>query len=237
MDEEKSVNIDIFNEKRTMNSTQGFNHLYDDVSRNIAQTLEGIAELKVDNKEGKIHLDSMTKELAKLQERFNERLNFLEKNSEWDKFTLAFFGETNAGKSTVIESLRIIFSEEYRQQFLEKNNNDLAKAEVELTSAAEQFYTDLGKIYKKISESVAGFSFSVTRLTQIIENESTFRLKMETNERRDRQEKERMESAVRLQIMQKESFAKIKLKVTGATIIGLVIGAGVMRLVSILGWF
>lgn len=35
----------------------------------------------------------------------------LENNTEWDNFSIAFYGETNAGKSTIIEMLRIYFNE------------------------------------------------------------------------------------------------------------------------------
>lgn len=35
----------------------------------------------------------------------------LEQNAEWDIFTIAFYGETNAGKSTLIETLRILLEE------------------------------------------------------------------------------------------------------------------------------
>lgn len=35
----------------------------------------------------------------------------LKKNSEWDKLVIAFYGETNAGKSTLIEALRIYLGE------------------------------------------------------------------------------------------------------------------------------
>ena len=42
-------------------------------------------------------------------------LDELQKNSEWDVYTLAFYGETNAGKSTLIETLRIILNEKTKQ--------------------------------------------------------------------------------------------------------------------------
>ena len=35
----------------------------------------------------------------------------LKKNSEWGKLVIAFYGETNAGKSTLIEALRIYLGE------------------------------------------------------------------------------------------------------------------------------
>lgn len=40
-----------------------------------------------------------------------ERLAELEKNAEWNTFTIAFYGETGAGKSTLIETLRILLQE------------------------------------------------------------------------------------------------------------------------------
>lgn len=42
----------------------------------------------------------------------NKSIEELKKNQEWDTFTIAFYGETNAGKSTIIESLRIYYQEE-----------------------------------------------------------------------------------------------------------------------------
>lgn len=40
-----------------------------------------------------------------------DRLAELEKNAEWNTFTIAFYGETGAGKSTLIETLRILLQE------------------------------------------------------------------------------------------------------------------------------
>jgi len=40
-----------------------------------------------------------------------DHITALEKNAEWDTFTIAFYGETNAGKSTLIETLRILLNE------------------------------------------------------------------------------------------------------------------------------
>lgn len=40
----------------------------------------------------------------------------LEKNAEWDALTVALYGETNAGKSTIIETLRILMGEKTKQE-------------------------------------------------------------------------------------------------------------------------
>jgi len=40
----------------------------------------------------------------------------LEKNAEWNALTVALYGETNAGKSTIIETLRILMGEKTKQE-------------------------------------------------------------------------------------------------------------------------
>ncbi|MCC7596472.1 AAA family ATPase [Janthinobacterium sp. FW305-129] len=43
-------------------------------------------------------------------------LDALESNAEWQTFTIALYGETNAGKSTIIETLRIVLGEQSKLQ-------------------------------------------------------------------------------------------------------------------------
>lgn len=54
--------------------------------------------------------------LEKLHEQIHEQLSILDKYAEWDTYTIALYGETNAGKSTIIETLRILFGEEGKKQ-------------------------------------------------------------------------------------------------------------------------
>ncbi|PKH56331.1 hypothetical protein CXF83_13115 [Shewanella sp. Choline-02u-19] len=54
--------------------------------------------------------------LTKLHVEISQQLINLEKNAEWDTFTIALYGETNAGKSTIIETLRIILAEELKNK-------------------------------------------------------------------------------------------------------------------------
>lgn len=49
--------------------------------------------------------------LTQYKEKTKQEIKELENLSEWDVFTLAFYGETNAGKSTLIETLRILLGE------------------------------------------------------------------------------------------------------------------------------
>lgn len=48
---------------------------------------------------------------TKISDEIKEHIAALEQNAEWDTFTIAFYGETNAGKSTLIETLRILLNE------------------------------------------------------------------------------------------------------------------------------
>lgn len=87
-----------------------------DIHTNIINAIETATEeiqrLQIKTASGITEIGSISARLEQSREKFSHELNLLNKNAEWDKFTVAFFGETNAGKSTIIESLRIIFKAE-----------------------------------------------------------------------------------------------------------------------------
>ncbi|GAA8572657.1 hypothetical protein KYTH32_09330 [Helicobacter pylori] len=49
-------------------------------------------------------------EFKNLESEGLKELESLKNNEEWEKFTIAFYGETGAGKSTLIECLRLFFN-------------------------------------------------------------------------------------------------------------------------------
>ena len=53
-------------------------------------------------------------------EEFQKAIEELKKSEEWDIYSIAFYGETNAGKSTILESLRIHFQEKTKQDMQEE---------------------------------------------------------------------------------------------------------------------
>lgn len=63
-------------------------------------------------------LDSLTSAINEA----DEQENYLKQNLVQDHLVIAFFGETNAGKSTIIDTFRIIFDEETRRNAIEKAN-------------------------------------------------------------------------------------------------------------------
>lgn len=136
-----------------------------------------IADLKVEHKEGKKELSNIMERLGKIQANFDGELHLLEQHAEWDKFTMAFFGETNAGKSTVIESLRILFKEESRQQLLEQNAQDMVKYEQALAGHVNQVREGLNKVYTQYAAEIAALKRSTAALAQVLQDESSGRIK------------------------------------------------------------
>lgn len=217
-----------------MNTAEDFNRLYADVGRNIEQTLSDIAGLHVENEDGKKQLNAMTMQLQTLQDTFNQKLAYLQQHAEWDKFTLAFFGETNAGKSTIIESLRILFDEKTRRQLLQKNQNELQKAEQELQENLTQLRSDLGRVYSDIVDKISAISFYAVRLQQIMTDESTLRLKMEEEKNKARQLLEQNESQSRLQMLQQQASKKARITLFVTAVVGLLVGAGTVVMINLL---
>lgn len=217
-----------------MNTAEDFNRLYADVGRNIEQTLSDIAGLHVENEDGKKQLNAMTMQLQTLQDTFNQKLAYLQQHAEWDKFTLAFFGETNAGKSTIIESLRILFDETTRRQLLQKNQNELQKAEQELQENLTQLRSDLGRVYSDVVDKISAISFYAVRLQQIMTDESTLRLKMEEEKNKARQLLEQNESQARLQMLQQQNSKKARITLFVTAVVGLLVGAGTVVMINLL---
>ena len=64
-----------------------------------------------ENEEVNEYQSEAKQKLFEIQKNLKISIDKLEKNSEWNFFTIAFYGETNAGKSTLIETLRILLGE------------------------------------------------------------------------------------------------------------------------------
>lgn len=106
-----------------MNNNELEQNIYQNLLYNIEMLLTNLITRSPDNsineqrKYAIAQLEGIKKELYK-------NLESLDKNSEWDTFTIAFYGETNAGKSTLIETLRIILKEKNKvKQQKEFNEN------------------------------------------------------------------------------------------------------------------
>ncbi len=80
------------------------------------------------------------KVFQQLERKSLKELESLKNNEEWENFTIAFYGETGAGKSTLIECLRMFFKEQskadqqerFRQLYTEKNHRGSGHALLDL---------------------------------------------------------------------------------------------------------
>ena len=77
------------------------------VIKDLIETIDA-AEIEATDKE----IANFSRDLLnELNSNIAAELDKLKAHSEWDTFTVAFYGETNAGKSTIIETLRILLAE------------------------------------------------------------------------------------------------------------------------------
>lgn len=98
--------------------------------------------------------------LTQHQQALQQQLDKLEKNAEWNTFTIAFYGETGAGKSSIIETLRILLQEPGKlasqrafrdlqskyglsEERLQKLQQDLAQADNALGELTQQLSATL----------------------------------------------------------------------------------------------
>lgn len=106
--------------------------VYDEV---MATTKKLVEELQSENEENdeevRKAINDIIEDVAMKNKAFEEAVAELTKDSEFEKFTIAFFGQTNAGKSTIIEALRILFGEEGRQHKITENIEEKERLEKE----------------------------------------------------------------------------------------------------------
>lgn len=126
-----------------MNQTKDFPQLYRDVRQSLSHALTDLSDITIDDEEGNHHLDDVRKSLEAIDANFKEEIDYLGRHAECEKFTVAFFGETNAGKSTIIESLRIIFNEQTRQQLIDANEARVEDLQVRFSQESERLIAEL----------------------------------------------------------------------------------------------
>lgn len=140
---------------------------YSDVKNVISEALESSFSEEYNSEEENAFAENVKKRLSDLNDIFKAEIDELEQNSEWDKFCISFFGETNAGKSTIIESLRIIYNEETRLQKILENQRNMQDAISENTEAYKSLIEQTQKLNgfiknKKKTVSVGTLIFAIT---------------------------------------------------------------------------
>ncbi len=194
-----------------MNTPENINRLYVEVSDSIGNAMKEILALNVENKDGKREIGNITDKLREIQTRFDSELHQLKTHAEWDTFTLAFFGETNAGKSTIIESLRILFKEESREALLKQHADDLEQFTHALSTHLEYVREGLHALYSEYTGELAAISKSTARLAQIIQSEVHKRITIAQAEADARTQIAQQEAQARVEVQQQEALHRKEL--------------------------
>lgn len=124
---------------------------YESVESMLDDALEKSHSIRLSGDEENAELKTIVSTLEEINTEFKLEIDKLEAASEWEKYCVAFFGETNAGKSTIIDSLRIIFDEEQRRIEITKQEKDYI---YELSKHRDE-YMDLLTKLKEINRSLA----------------------------------------------------------------------------------
>ena len=84
--------------------------IYDDLTQKVSTLITKIVT-EINIKEAEETFNNVLVILDDINKNIVKEYGELKRNSEWDRFTIAFYGETNAGKSTIIETLRILWKD------------------------------------------------------------------------------------------------------------------------------
>lgn len=123
---------------------------YEEVRSSLEKAIEKSDDIEISGEEENAELDYIRKTLSQLNSEFKTEIDRLENSSEWDRFCMAFFGETNAGKSTIIEALRIVYDEESRREEI-NSQNDMIKSAL---SEEEKDYSELVQELARLNTSL-----------------------------------------------------------------------------------
>ncbi len=86
-------------------------NIYSDVEKSIKDLQKIFENTDGGDKRLRAFNQEALEKFKKLESESLKELKSLKNNEEWEKFTIVFYGETGAGKSTLIECLRLFFKE------------------------------------------------------------------------------------------------------------------------------
>ncbi len=156
------------------------NLIYEHLQQQISQVIE---KLTIQDSDEKISQDISiaVKNLNILNEQIQKEYDELKRLSEWKRFTIAFYGETNAGKSTLIEALRLLLKEptklESQRQFkiqAEKSGltqdafDKIRQAIIESEQAIANIETNLQQLNQKYAEPLMTAEVEIRQLTELL---------------------------------------------------------------------
>ena len=140
--------------------------IYDSINEEIRNLIQKIVNENIEDEKIKQSQKQAQKILFGLQIEVEKEINDLKLNSEWDTFTMAFYGETNAGKSTLIETLRILLNE--------KTKSETRKKFRILIAEIKNMNNEVNSINKQIEEKKIEINDTRTKINENIEEKEKY---------------------------------------------------------------
>lgn len=140
---------------------------------NLANKIQNLVHNKLNVEQNSLDTQHTYQIIQGLQTDIEESINDLENNAEWKSFQIAFFGETNAGKSTIIETLRILLNEPSKIE----QNKRFKEITDKLDISAEKFYQ-----VREELEGIRDKLNSIAEEKQLIEQKYTDKLNQLTRQ-------------------------------------------------------
>jgi len=94
--------------------------IYNFILVKVEELKDYVLKIELSDKEAQEKKEEIKESLDSIVCKLKININKLKDNSEWNRFIIAFYGETNAGKSTLIETLRILLNEKEKLKDREK---------------------------------------------------------------------------------------------------------------------
>ena len=160
----KHVSVDVSSDKnkptQSLSSKDEIKKAYKTLQDILQSTLLDVFDLNGVNSQFNTVKDKIAFAFDSKIKEAKRELNVALKDTVWDNLVIAFFGETNAGKSTIIETFRILF-------------DDNRKKEDGLIVGDGRH--DFTKTYEEYHLSIAGHPFTLIDVPGIEGNESEFK--------------------------------------------------------------
>lgn len=149
------------------------NQIYDRIQKQIKAVIQKLSEQQTSNRLTE-DISTAIENLNILNDKLQTELEKLKADSEWKCFTIAFYGETNAGKSTLIEALRLQLGEktkiESQKRFKEIQTKSGLTQEafdevrcviMDTSQAIETVHQELAELSKKYASPVMKIELAI----------------------------------------------------------------------------
>ena len=92
-------------------------NIYDYLGQKVDEVQSRLKQKNKDEEESETQAKELAYEsISQCKMILDKNIDEYKKNQELDTYTIAFYGETNAGKSTLIETLRLFFKEKSKME-------------------------------------------------------------------------------------------------------------------------